>query len=40
MPALRRSRQENCEFKTRLGYIVKPCLKTKTKTRAEDVAQG
>jgi hypothetical protein len=32
IPALRRMRQEYCEFKTIPGYIVRPCLK-KTKKR-------
>jgi hypothetical protein len=32
IPALRRLRQENCEFKSSLGYIARPCLK-KPKTR-------
>jgi hypothetical protein len=27
--ALRRLRQEDCEFKTSLGYIMKRCLKKK-----------
>jgi hypothetical protein len=31
VPALRRLRQENCEFQASLDYIVKPCLK-KNKT--------
>jgi hypothetical protein len=30
IPVLRRLRQEDHEFKLNLGYIVRPCLKTKT----------
>jgi hypothetical protein len=29
IPALRRLRQEDCEFKASLGYLVIPCLKKK-----------
>jgi hypothetical protein len=29
IPALRRLRQEDHEFKTSLGYIARPCLKIK-----------
>jgi hypothetical protein len=44
-PALRRLRQENHKFKASMGCIVRPCLKTKTKTkkaifRAGEVAHG
>jgi hypothetical protein len=30
VPLLRRLRQKDCEFKTRLDYIVRLCLKEKT----------
>jgi hypothetical protein len=34
--ALERLKQEDCGFKPRLGYIVRPCLKTlKSKTERE-----
>jgi hypothetical protein len=38
-PALRRLRQENCEFEANLGYImiVRLCLKTKTKKHLESL---
>jgi hypothetical protein len=35
IPAFGRQRQEDGEFKTSLGYIARPCLKTKTKHHAE-----
>jgi hypothetical protein len=31
IPALRRLRQEECEFQVSLGYMVRPCLKEKKK---------
>jgi hypothetical protein len=35
IPALRRLRQEDLEFKASLGYITRPCLKTKTKQKTK-----
>jgi hypothetical protein len=32
--ALRRLRQEHCEFKASLGYIARSCLKKKKKTKS------
>jgi hypothetical protein len=29
VPAVGRLRQKDCEFKARLGYLVKPCLQKK-----------
>jgi hypothetical protein len=31
IPAVRKLRKENQMFEVRMGYIVKPCLKTKEK---------
>jgi hypothetical protein len=31
IPPLRRQRQEDCELKVNLGYIMRPCLKKKKK---------
>jgi hypothetical protein len=28
IPALRKLRKEDCEFKASMGYIARPCLKT------------
>jgi hypothetical protein len=39
IPALRRLRQDDLEFKASLGYIGRPCIKKKRKKKAEDVAQ-
>jgi hypothetical protein len=30
---LERLKQEDCEFKASLGYLVRPCLKTTTKKK-------
>jgi hypothetical protein len=35
IPALRRQRPEYHKFKTRLGYIVRPCLKNKKSIKEE-----
>jgi hypothetical protein len=31
IPALRRLKQKDCEFKVNLGYVARPCLKTNRK---------
>jgi hypothetical protein len=35
MLALRRQRQKDCKFEARLGYIVRPCLKTVSRVLAQ-----
>jgi hypothetical protein len=42
-PALRRQRQEDCEFKVSLGYIARPCLKNnvrETKIKQQNDNEG
>jgi hypothetical protein len=36
IPAFRRLRQEDEEFKTSLGYITRPCLKSQNKQKNTD----
>jgi hypothetical protein len=33
IPAFERLKQENCKFKAKLGYVVRPCVKAKQKTQ-------
>jgi hypothetical protein len=40
IPALMKVRQESSEFQAILGYIVRPCLKTKTKQKILKQGQG
>jgi hypothetical protein len=39
IPAFRRPKQKNPKFKASLGYLARPCLKKKKKTRAGGMAQ-
>jgi hypothetical protein len=36
IPALKRLRQESCELKANLGYIVRPCLKKAKQTKERE----